>query len=145
MFKKIFHPKRKRQEPSRRPNTNKITFDPASAAILNRHFSPLSSRAKSPSDVLDIVGFPLIQNNNEYSSFFSPSSPETPFKATEQVASPSQQRYRLTIRNNMTPSPVPKQQQSILLLETSREDKTLVERGMTNKTNRCTFLNFFNL
>jgi hypothetical protein len=131
MFKKIFNPKRKRQEPPGRHNTNKITFDPASAAILNRHFSPLSSRAMSPSDVLDIVGYPLIQNN-DYSSFLSPLSPKTPFKAMQEVASPPQS-YRLTIQNNTTPSPLPNQQ-SILLLETSREDKTLVEKGNTNKT-----------
>jgi hypothetical protein len=116
MFKKVFQTKRKRQEPPGRHNTNKITFDPASAAILNRHFSPLSCRAKSPSDVLDIVGYPLSQTD-DYSLIFSPLSPETPFKAI-----PEQPSYRLTIRNNPTPNQ---------LLETSREDKTLV--GKTKK------------
>lgn len=108
MLKKLFN-KRKRQEPKRH-NTSKITMDAASIAILTRHFSPLSCRAKSPSDLLDIVGFP-------HSIVFSPAFiNSTPVKEAEtEHVEPI-----LTIRNNTTP-------QEILLLETSREDKTLVE------------------
>lgn len=103
MLKKLFY-KRKRQE-TKRHNTSKITMDAASIAILTRHFSPLSCRAKSPSDLLDIVGYP------HHSIVFSPVFNSTPVIQEEPV---------LTIRNNTTP-------QEILLLETSREDKTLVE------------------
>lgn len=142
MLKKIFNPKRKRQEPGRH-NTSKITMDPVSTAILSRHFSPLSSRAKSPSDLLDIVGYPLMSNQ------FSRSSPElilysTPLQLTVNNNEQSQQpevvtNRRLTIRNNSTPSPIPststtstttpspRTSHDLQLLETSREDKTLVE------------------
>lgn len=143
MLKKIFNPKRKRQEPGRH-NTSKITMDPVSTAILSRHFSPLSSRAKSPSDLLDIVGYPFMSNQ------FSRSSPElilysTPLQLTDNNNEQSQQQQqyqqqqpevtnrRLTIRNNSTPSPIPSTTPSprtshdLQLLETSREDKTLVE------------------
>ena len=128
MFKKIFNPKRKRQDPGRH-NTSKITMDPASTAILSRHFSPLSSQAKSPSDILDIVGYPLSSNR------FTQSSPElilysTPLQMDNSMNEPQVKytpRRRLTIRNNTTPPPQSPNQHDILLAETSREDKTLVE------------------
>ncbi len=132
MFNKIFNQKRKRQEPGRH-NTSKITMDPASTAILSRHFSPLSSRAKSPSDLLDIVGYPFI------TSKFTQSSPELILYSTPLQTNNNNQnneevdnnRQRLTIRNNTTPSPMeslsPDINHDLLLLETSREDKTLIE------------------
>lgn len=130
MFTKIFNQKRKRQEPGRH-NTSKITMDPASTAILSRHFSPLSSRAKSPSDLLDIVGYPFITNK------YTQSSPElilysTPLQLTNNDNNQPQEdnttRQRLTIRNNTTPPlQPPDTNHDLLLLETSREDKTLVE------------------
>ncbi|CAO3629709.1 unnamed protein product [Mucor hiemalis] len=135
MLKKIFNPKRKRQEPGRH-NTSKITMDPVSTAILSRHFSPLSSRAKSPSDLLDIVGYPFMSNQ------FSRSSPElilysTPLQLTDNNEQREEEvtNRRLTIRNNSTPSPIPPSHHTtttttnhdLQLLETSREDKTLVE------------------
>ncbi|KAG2234359.1 hypothetical protein INT48_007226, partial [Thamnidium elegans] len=112
MLKKIFSTKRK-QDPGRH-NTSKITMDPASTAILTRHFSPLSCRAKSPSDLLDIVGYPT-------TVLFSPILYPTPLQHEEN------QRQRLTIRNNTTPN------HDTLLLETSREDKTLVEEDLTTQ------------
>lgn len=149
MLKKIFNPKRKRQEPGRH-NTNKITLDPASAAILSRHFSPLSSRAKSPSDLLDIVGYPLAATTINYHKF-SQSSPElvTPLNeddansitittATTAPAIASEPTYRLTIRNMTTPlsssASSPDLTKDQLLLETSREDKTLVEKDFGMKS-----------
>ncbi|KAL0144323.1 hypothetical protein V8B55DRAFT_1485549 [Mucor lusitanicus] len=160
MLKKIFNPKRKRQEPGRH-NTNKITLDPASAAILSRHFSPLSSRAKSPSDLLDIVGYPLAANTAHYHKF-SQSSPDLSTPLNEQdensktITSPnaitaataaggdtktptvSEPTYRLTIRNMTTPlstsTSSPDLTRDQLLLETSREDKTLVEKEALDHT-----------
>lgn len=160
MLKKIFNPKRKRQEPGRH-NTNKITLDPASAAILSRHFSPLSSRAKSPSDLLDIVGYPLATNTANYHKF-SQSSPalSTPLNEQDEnsitITSPNvttaatatggntktpivtEPTYRLTIRNMTTPlstsTSSPDLNRDQLLLETSREDKTLVEKEALDHT-----------
>lgn len=138
MLKKLFNSKRKHPEQGK----PKITLDQASQNILSRHFSPLPSRAKSPSDVLDIVGYPLIATatrtksvtfKNQYKPAFSQSSPEliTP------VEKPS---YRLTIRNNISPSPSPPpsedeeeeelDNEQVLLLEASREEKTLVEKEL---------------
>lgn len=116
MLKKFFY-KRKRQEPKRH-NASKITMDAASIAILTRHFSPLSCRAKSPSDLLDIVGYP-------HTLVFHTSLPPTITPLVEPTVSPpspaEEEPVRLTVRNRtMTP-------QALLLLETSREDKTLVE------------------
>lgn len=142
MFKKIFNPKRKHQEQGK----PKITLDQASQVILSRHFSPLPSRAKSPSDVLDIVGYPLIATatttttrrksvtfkNTVYKPQFSQSSPELSTPAV--VEKP----YRLTIRNNISPTPPPElDNDQVLLLEASREEKTLVEKELLgNKTKR---------
>ncbi|GAA5805042.1 hypothetical protein HPULCUR_010555 [Helicostylum pulchrum] len=124
MLKKIFSTKRK-QDPGRH-NTSKITMDPASAAILTRHFSPLSCRAKSPSDLLDIVGYPT-------TALFSPVLYPTPFQHEEN------QRQRLTIRNNTTPN------HDTLLLETSREDKTLVEEQVQEVVEDLTTLEVIRL
>lgn len=160
MLKKIFNPKRKRQEPGRH-NTNKITLDPASAAILSRHFSPLSSRAKSPSDLLDIVGYPLATTTTNYHKFSqswpdlstplnehdensiiitSPNTATTTTIAGESTTAPTatEPAYRLTIRNMTTPlstsSSSPDLTRDQLLLETSREDKTLVEKDALDHT-----------
>ncbi|CEP09264.1 hypothetical protein [Parasitella parasitica] len=142
MLKKIFNTKRKRQEPGRH-NTNKITLDPASATILSRHFSPLSLRAKSPSDLLDIVGFPLAASNVNFQKF-SQSSPDLTTSLNDDdgnsitttpavtITASSEPTYRLTIRNMTTPlsssAPASPDLTKDQLLETSREDKTLVER-----------------
>ncbi|KAI7893368.1 uncharacterized protein EV154DRAFT_501791 [Mucor mucedo] len=131
MLKKFFY-KRKRQEPKRH-NTSKITMDAASIAILTRHFSPLSCRAKSPSDLLDIVGYP---HSIVFSPVFQSATPAAitaPVAATAAAAGPITtaeesvrlpvavpKQVRLTVRNALTP-------QEVILLETSREDKTLVE------------------
>ncbi|KAL9559544.1 hypothetical protein MBANPS3_000370 [Mucor bainieri] len=145
MLKKIFNPKRK-----------------PSAAILSRHFSPLSSRAKSPSDLLDIVGYPLATTTANYHKF-SQSSPDLSTPLNEQdensitITSPNvttsatiaaagdtkapivnQPTYRLTIRNMTTPlstsTSSPDLTRDQLLLETSREDKTLVEKEALDHT-----------
>lgn len=159
MLKKIFQnpTKRKRQEVKQRHNTSKVTMDPVSTAILSRHFSPLSCKAVSPSDLIDIVGYPAPANNIKS---FSQSSPELTtlslqlsknihqedldqeeHEEIQQIGrvQPKQQQgrqqprqQRLTIRNNTTPPPPlldteTTTRNDILLLETSREDKTLVE------------------
>ncbi|KAI9348885.1 hypothetical protein BD770DRAFT_395172, partial [Pilaira anomala] len=127
MLTKLFSTKKK-QDPGRH-NLNKITMDAASVAILSRHFSPLSCRAKSPSDLLDIVGYPTTTT-----VLFSPILYRTPLgldesqvQEEEEEEEEQEEELRLTIRNNTTPN------HDRLLLETSREDKTLVEEDLTTQ------------
>ncbi|KAI8086883.1 uncharacterized protein B0P05DRAFT_532762 [Gilbertella persicaria] len=131
MLKKIFSSKRKHQDSGTRHTMSRISMDPASAAILTRHFSPLSSRVKSPSDLLDIIGYPVTSVKNN-----SPSPSGQTQSKSEEKTSP---QYRLIIRNNATPNTPSSasDSQSIVLLETSREDKTLVELGI-HTTEQCT-------
>lgn len=63
MLKKLFQSKRRKQSNKQKDNP-KVAMDPASLAILNRHFSPLSFQVKSPSSVLDIVGYPRLTVRN---------------------------------------------------------------------------------
>lgn len=85
MFKKIFKCKKNKNKPTKKENT-KITMDQASLAILNRHFSPLSIRVKSPSDLLDVVGYPKLTIRNLVTPSSSSSSSPPPSSLPPQPA-----------------------------------------------------------
>ncbi|KAG1054748.1 hypothetical protein G6F43_003248 [Rhizopus delemar] len=61
-------------------------MDQASLAILNRHFSPLSIRVKSPSDLLDAVGYPKLTIRNLVTPSSSSSSSPPPSSLPPQPA-----------------------------------------------------------
>lgn len=145
-----------------RHTTSRITLDPASAAILSKPFMPLDSRAMSPSDLLDSVGHPMIVPNFRHSSpdlsIYSNNSKVTlqepkkknklnsslkvrnltesppPLQSTttqkDQIPVSEQQQSSNFSKISVTPT---KSSQSALLLETSREDKTLVEEEKNNE------------
>ncbi|KAI9487446.1 MAG: hypothetical protein EXX96DRAFT_78210 [Benjaminiella poitrasii] len=54
--------KKRRQDSSGRQNTFKVTLDPQSEHILSQPFIPLPIRELSPSEVLNEVGYPIINH-----------------------------------------------------------------------------------
>ncbi|KAI8382394.1 hypothetical protein BD560DRAFT_444302 [Blakeslea trispora] len=109
----------------------KFKVHSASAILLSRQFPPLHSRVDSPSDVLNIVGYPFTVKNK----------PVTPDHV---ILSNEKPEYQLAVRNIASPvtvylPPIEDQNQikvtavteadsqHALLLNTSREEKTLVE------------------
>ncbi|KAI8972034.1 hypothetical protein BDF20DRAFT_716565 [Mycotypha africana] len=85
IFKKLLFTatKRKSQDSTGRPHTNKINFDPVSVAILSRHFSPLPSRIKSPTDLLDVIGYPQLSPHPPQDQLRHSSSPSLLLNATK--------------------------------------------------------------
>ncbi|KAI8380480.1 hypothetical protein EDC96DRAFT_491148 [Choanephora cucurbitarum] len=134
MFKKLFRFKRKQHDLAVRSSAPKKSMDSASTAILSRQFPPLESRVDSPSDLLNVVGNPSTVKNEPVTSNDATQSNEKPL-------------YQLAIRNIASPitielTPIVTQNeisvteadsQHAMNLDTSREDKTLIEKVMADR------------
>ncbi|KAI9015827.1 hypothetical protein CLU79DRAFT_764855 [Phycomyces nitens] len=126
---RLFSTKRKpSKDVSGRPRTKSTTADPS--GILSRPFPPLSSRAKSPSDVLDFVGYPRLSKSTPTQRQQSPQQLQRCFTIRNQTPPPTDQTQFLK-QTPIPPLKMPTPRRVIPptrhMLSAELTDKTLVE------------------